>query len=90
METSTQDVRASLIKSVEHCYYNGSTAGQMWLHDLSAYLQELPAGDPRLKRLGTRGTTDAEEYLCGAPHPLAQAFDPGVWLDQYAELAAQR
>jgi hypothetical protein len=90
MATSTQDVRASLIRSVEHCYYNGPTAGQMWLHDLSAYLEGLPTGDARLERLGSRGVADAEEHLCREPHALAQAFDPGVWLDQYAELAVQR
>jgi hypothetical protein len=77
---------------VERCYYTGATAGQMWLHDLSSYLQELPEGDPRLERLGGTGhdLADAEEYLCGKPHALAQSFDPSHWLDEYVQLTAQR
>jgi hypothetical protein len=88
MATSTQDVRASLIQSVEHCYYNGPTAGQMWLHDLSAYLQSLPTGDPQLERLDGHDLAGAEAYLCGQPHALVQAFDPAAWFDEYVAVTA--
>lgn len=90
MATSPEDVRDRLVRSAEQCYYNGSTAGQMWLHDLSTYLQGLAADDPRLARIADRGQMldDAEAYLCDRPPALVQAFDPSAWLDGYAARAA--
>jgi hypothetical protein len=90
MAMSPQDVRDRLIKTAEHCYYTGPTAGQMWLHDLSSYLQSLPSDDPRLEHLvdDHAALESAERYLCDVPHPLAQTFDPSAWLDDYVTRAA--
>ena len=90
MAMSSQDVRDRLIQTAEHCYYTGPTAGQMWLHDLSSYLQGLPSNDPRLEHLvdDDAALESAERYLCDVPHPLAQAFDPSAWLDEYVTRAA--
>lgn len=92
MATSSEDVREQLVRSAEHCYYSGATAGQMWLHDLSAYLQGLPGDDPRFASLaGDEQTLDrAEEVLCAEPQPLVQAFDPAAWLDGFAARTGQR
>jgi hypothetical protein len=92
MATTPQDIRDRLVQTAEHCYYTGATAGQMWLHDLSAYLQQLPDDDPRFRRLvrSEQSLADAETYLCEQPHALAQAFRPSTWLDQFAERAAVR
>lgn len=92
MATSTQDVRERLVRSAEHCYYSGATAGQMWLHDLSGYLQTLPEDDPRLGRLAgdERVLEGTEDVLCSEPQPLVQAFDPSAWLDRFAARAAQQ
>ena len=86
MATTPHDIRERLVSTAEHCYYSGPTAGQMWLHDLSAYLQSLPEEDPRLARLAgdEHALDDAEEVLCGDPKPLAQHFSPGDWLDGFA------
>jgi hypothetical protein len=91
MATSPQHVRDSLVGAVEHCYYTGPTAGQMWLHDLSTYLQGLPPEDRRLERLADHDHVlqDAERDICERPHPLVQAFDPSQWLDEYAARAGQ-
>jgi|tagenome__1003787_1003787.scaffolds.fasta_scaffold20116072_3 hypothetical protein len=90
MAMTPQDARDRLVQTAEHCYYTGPTAGQMWLHDLSSYLQALPSDDPRLGDLvdDDAALENAERYLCEAPHPLAQAFDPSAWLDDYVTRAA--
>lgn len=91
MVSSPDSVRQRLVDAVEHCYYSGATAGQMWLHDLSAYLRSLPSEDGRLDRLAHAGgdpVAAAEEHLCTRPHPLVQAFDAGAWLDEYVQQVA--
>jgi hypothetical protein len=92
MASTPQDIRDRLVQTTEHCYYTGPTAGQMWLHDLSSYLQQLPDDDPRFRSLGRseQALADAEAYLCERPHALAQAFHPSAWLDQYVERAEAR
>lgn len=88
MTSSAGSIRRHLVDAAEQCYYSGPTAGQMWLHDLSAYLQTLPEDDGRLRRLAgaaTDATSSAQQHLCEEPHPLAQAFSPSDWLDRYVE-----
>ena len=92
MATTPQDTRDRLVQTAEHCYYSGPTAGQMWLHDLSAYLQQLPDDDPRLANLGRSDQVlaEVEAHLCEHPQSLAQSFRPSAWLDRFAERAEAR
>ena len=80
----TSEARSSLAEAIERCYYTGQAAGQMWLHDLSAYLQALPLDDPRLAGLAARGPVGAvDDYVHAHAQPLASDLDPSAWLDAY-------
>jgi hypothetical protein len=80
----TPEVRSSLVEAIERCYYTGQAAGQMWLHDLSTYLQALPADDPRQAGLAARGPAGAvDDYLHAHAQPLASGLDASAWLDAY-------
>ena len=80
----TPEARSSLVEAIERCYHSGEAAGQMWLHDLSAYLRALPLDDPRLEALAARGPRPAvDDYLLANAHPLASGLHPSGWLDAY-------
>ena len=92
MSTATPDqVRSQLVDTVERLYYSGDTAGQMWLHDLSTYLQSLPANDTRLRRLAEGpGIATAADYLHLDSRPIVSQLNPSLWLDSYLQWAEDR
>ena len=81
---NTDDVRAPLVAALEASFSTGDTAGQMWLHDLSAYLQALPADDSRLAELASsRQPAPVEDFLNLAPWRVISSLNPSSWLDGY-------
>jgi hypothetical protein len=83
---SPEEVLSELLRAVESRYYSDEAGGQMWLHDLSVYLQALPSSDERLQRLvGTDVHEGVTEHLRTASHPIVSQFDASAWLDDLVE-----
>jgi hypothetical protein len=89
MSTQTPDqIRTQLVECVEHRYYSGETAGQMWLHDLSTYLQALPTSDARLRQLAEGyGAATAADYVLVDSRPIVSRLNPSLWLDSFVHWA---
>ena len=85
---TTQQVRKVVLAAIEGRFYSGPTAGQMWLADLSAYVQGLPDNDTRLIALARTGSVPSiSDYLLADAQPLVAQFDPDVWFEQYTKWA---
>lgn len=83
---SSEEVRSELLRAIESRYYSDEAAGQMWLRDLSVYLQVLPSDDERLQRLaGTNLRESVTEYLAIESRPIVSQFSPSAWLDHFLE-----
>lgn len=83
-EHTSREVRDALVQAIERSYHSGATAGQIWLHDLSAYLQALPLDDHRLSELTDRyDANGVEDYLHQHAQPLVSHLNPSAWLDDY-------
>jgi hypothetical protein len=89
MSTSTESVRWDLLESLERCYYTGSTAGQPWLGDLSAFVQALPRDDRRLIRLAiVGGEVNLHDFIAIRPPSTADQLRPSTWFDGYVDWSA--
>ena len=90
MSASTAgSMRWVLLESLERCYYTGSTAGQRWLANLSAFVQDLPRNDRRLIRLAILGEpADLEDFIALRPPSTADRLAPSSWLDDYVDWTA--
>jgi hypothetical protein len=82
-------MRWGLLESVERCYYTGSTAGQGWLENLSAFVQSMPRDDRRLIRLAIVGrAADLRDFIALSPPSTADRLRPSSWLDAYVDWTA--
>jgi hypothetical protein len=89
MSTSTESMRWDLLESLERCYYTGSTAGQPWLGNLSAFVHGLPRNDRRLIRLAIVGkAADLGAFIALSPPSTAEKLQPSSWLDGYVDWSA--
>lgn len=85
---SIPEVRGRLVAALEAAFYSGDTAGQMWLHDLSAYIQALPDHDSRLTALAaTRQPAPIQEFLEVEARRVISSLNPSAWLDHYTSWA---
>ena len=86
MSTSTESVRWDLLESLERCYYTGTTAGESWLGNLSAFVQEMPRDDRRLIRLAIVGcAVDLRDFIAISPPSSADKLRPSSWFDGYVD-----
>ena len=85
------EVRRALIDALEGRYYSGATAGQLWLRDLSAYLQSLPEDDVLFRRLAAAHEQRGfGRYLEIEARPLLSSLDPAGWFGGYLDWANGR
>jgi hypothetical protein len=85
--TNTDAVRSRLVTSFEAAFYAGDTAGQMWLHDLSAYVQSLPGDDDRLTRLAAGEIRPVDDFLDVEARRVISSLNASSWLDDYTAWA---
>lgn len=86
----TDDLRGRLVAALEAAFYGGDTAGQMWLHDLSAYIQALPDNDSRLAELAaSRKPGQIEDFLGIGARRVISSLNPSSWLDDYTAWATR-
>lgn len=89
MSRSTESIRWGLLDTLERAFYTGTTAGQPWLGEASAFVHGLHRNDPRLIRLAILGeSTSLHNFIATSPPNPGATFRPSRWLDGYVGWAA--